>query len=74
MQALLDDPGANLEVGLATLLEGEEILPGRRWRLIGKGSVTHGQLKVQKGETISDGQYQLLTKRVQAFFVVVEAQ
>lgn len=74
MQALLDDPGADLEAGLATLLEGEEISLGRRWRLIGKGSVTHGQLKVQKGETISDGQYQVLTRRVQAFFLVVESE
>ena len=74
MQALLDDPGADLEAGLATLLEGEEISLGRRWRLFGKGSVTHGQLRVSKGETISDGQYQVLTRRVQAFFLVVEAQ
>ena len=74
MRALLDDPGADLEAGLATLLEGEEISLGRRWRLIGKGSVTHGQLKVIKNETISDGQYQVLTRRVRAFFLVVEAQ
>ncbi len=74
MQALLDDPGVDLEAGLATLLEGEEIPLGRRWRLNGKGSVTHGQLKVQKGETISDGKYQVLTQRVQAFFLVVESE
>ncbi len=74
MQALLDDPGVDLEACLATLLEGEENPLGRRWRLIGKGSVTHGQLKVIKNETISDDQYQVLPRRVQAFFVVVEAQ
>ncbi len=72
MQALLDDPAADLETGLAGLLEGEDVPLGRRWRLFGKGSVTHQSVQARKGETISDDQYVTLTTRVKAFFEVVD--
>ncbi len=72
MQALLDDPAADLETGLAGLLEGEDVPLGRRWRLFGKGSVTHQSVQAKKGETISDDQYVTLTSRVKAFFEVVD--
>lgn len=74
MQALLDDPAADLEVGLAGLLEGEDVPLGRRWRLFGKGSVTHQSVQAKKGETISDDQYVTLTTRVKAFFEVVDPE
>ena len=74
VKALIDDPSADLEKGLATLLEGEPAVVGRRWFLAGKGSVTHQQTRVVKGETISDDHYQLLSQRVRAFFTLVEAE
>ncbi len=72
IQALFDDPAADVEAGLASLLHGEPPPAGRRWRLVRRGSVTAGQVKALKGETISGQEYQMLTGRVKAFFDVVE--
>ena len=68
IQALFDDPGADVEAGLVSLLEGTAPPAGRRWRLVRRGSVTAGPVKCLKGETISDQEYQMLTGRVKAFF------
>ena len=72
IQALFDDPGADVEAGLVSLLEGTAPPAGRRWRLVRRGSVTAGPVKALKGETISEMEYTTLTGRVKAFFDVVE--
>ncbi len=74
IQAIFNDPGADVEAGLASLLVGTAPPVGRRWRLARRGSVTAGQVKVLKGETISEMEYTTLTGRVKAFFDVVEPE